>query len=70
MLITLYARKEPTQDPVLKAHGLGRRRDTVIYSDAACTKPKARFSALGSQCPRTGTTRVTINCFKWRLKWV
>lgn len=70
MLITLYARKEPTTDPVSLAHGLGHRKDTILYEDSACTRPKARFAWFLSQSPRRGQRRVTVNCWAWNLQWV
>ncbi len=70
MLITLYARKEPTTDPILKSHGEDKRQDTVIYADRACTQLKARFSWLFSGMPRRGQKLVTLNCFRWHLEWV
>ena len=43
MLITLYARKEPTTDPVSIAHGLTDKLDTVVYRDKECTEQKGLF---------------------------
>lgn len=70
MLITLYARKEPTTDQVALAHGQVHRTDTVLYEDEACQKPKARFTWFGSTSPRRGQKRVTLNCWQWKLQWV
>ena len=70
MLITLYARKEATTDTVALTHGQSHRKDTVLYEDAACTKPKARFTWFSSNSPRRGQSRVTVNCWPWNLQWV
>ena len=69
-LITLYARHEPTNDPVALLYGLGHEKDVVIYEDAECTRRKARFAWHQSCRPRRGQRRVTINCYRWVLEWV
>lgn len=69
-LLTLYARKEPTRDSVSIAHGLGSRKDTVLYRDALCTQRAAVFGWFQSSCPRRWQKFVTFNCCHWRLQWV
>jgi hypothetical protein len=70
MFITLYARKEPTTDHVSKCHGMGNRKDVVLYGDADCKVPKARFPWFATGRPRQGQRGVTLNCFRWSLCWV
>lgn len=69
-LLTLYARKEPTQDTVSILHGIANRKDTVLYRDAACTDRAAVFGWFLSSCPRRGQKFVTFNCWRWKLQWV
>ncbi len=70
MLITLFARKEPTTDPVDIALGLQSRKDAVFYRDRGCTERFVRWSWYLSSCPRRGRKTVTLNCFKYRVEWV
>lgn len=70
MLITVYARKEPTTDSVSIAHGQGDRLDTVIYQDRTCTQRKARFGWFQSSNPRRGQKTVTINRWRWAVEWL
>jgi hypothetical protein len=70
MLITLFARKEPTSDTVSKALGMARRMDTVLYRDAACTDVAGRYSWFYSGCPDRRFKTVMLNCWKWKLEWL
>jgi hypothetical protein len=69
-LLTLYARKEPTTDPISIRHGLGGRRDSVFYRDRGCNEPVARWPWHYSSCPRFGKKRVTLNCYQWNVYWI
>lgn len=69
-MLTLYARKEPTQDSVAKALGLKGKQDTVFYRDRACTQVMARKPWHQSGQPRRNSKRVTLNCYNWNLEWV
>ena len=69
-LLTLFARKEPTRDRIDIDRGMGHRQDTVLYRDAACTTPMARWPWHYTSCPRRGQKRVTLNCCNWALAWV
>lgn len=70
MMITLYAKKEPTIDPVSFTHGLKLRNDTVVYKDQACTRAAGRWPWYQSLCPRRGQKTAVLNCFRWKLEWV
>jgi hypothetical protein len=69
MLITLYARKEPTVDSVATSRGM-KRFDAALYEDKDCTKPSARWPWFYSSCPRFGQRTVRMNCALYRLVWV
>lgn len=72
-LIRVFARYEPTTDPVAKANlcraDLARARDVAIYRDAAATQGFARFNC-GSKRPTRRTSVVTLNCWNWALHWI
>ena len=69
-LLTLYARKESTTDPVSIQHGLGGKRDAVFYRDPACTLVAARWPWHYASCPRFGQRRVRLNCYQWKVQWI
>lgn len=68
-MVTLYARKESTKDPVALQFGMKEKKDTVIYRDKGCTDIVARWPWHFSSCPRYGQKRVTLNCANWNLSW-
>lgn len=68
-LLTLFARKEPTTDPVSLRWGPKGKKDTVVYQDEACTQFVARYHWYQSSCPRRGQKRTTLNCWDWALTW-
>lgn len=70
MLLSVYARKEPTQDPIDQKLGFKEKMDTVFYRDAACKVFFARKPWHQSGHPRKNTRRVTLNCWPWALHWV
>lgn len=72
-MLTLYARKEPAQDPVLHQHGHLLRNiqrfDVVFYKDQACTDRYATWEWF--KCPpRFGQRTVVLNCYHWNLVWL
>lgn len=69
-LHTLFARKEPTTDVVSISHGLGHRKDVVLYQDEACTQPYARWSWHLTGQPRRNSKTVMLNCYRWAIQWV
>lgn len=69
MLITIFARKEPTVDQVALNHGVKDKNDVVFYKDEACTQFYCRWSWFNSP-PRTNRKTVTLNCYNWALKWL
>ncbi|HDR9105375.1 hypothetical protein [Paraburkholderia sp. A3RO-2L] len=70
-LLTVFARREPTTDAVVKAHrGGAGKKDTVFYRDALCTEIMARIPWYQTGHPRRNSTKVTLNCFRWNLQWV
>ena len=68
-MLSLYAKKEPTADPVTLQYGPKGKLDTVLYRDRACTQAVARWPWHHSNCPRKNQTRVTFNCYRWDLIW-
>jgi hypothetical protein len=70
MLITLFARKELTQESLSISHGLRQKMDTVIYRDKACKEVFVRWPWHLSNCPDRRFKRVTLNCYRWQLQWV
>lgn len=69
MLITLYARKEPTCDAVTRQLGLALKQDVVFYKDADCTKRYATWSWY-MKPPRCGAKTVILNCYRWAVTWI
>ena len=72
-LLTLFARYEPTTDPVARAYlpaqQLDKARDVQIYRDDACTQPAARYR-FGSTRPTRSSRTVMHNCFRYALTWL
>ena len=72
-LITVFARKEPTDDATAKKYygkkDLDKLADVVFYRDDRLTKPFARWMWFNKP-PRKGTKRVTLNCWNWSVLWV
>lgn len=69
-MLTVYARREPTVDPVAKAHGCSHKKDTVFYRDAECKDVMARKPWHQSGHPRKNSRQVTLNCYRWQLSWI
>jgi hypothetical protein len=68
-MFTLYARREPSTDDVLARYApKARKTDVVLYTDAACTEPKARFR--WDYAPTRRKRTIIFNCWRWRLEWV
>lgn len=68
--LTLYARREPTTDTVLRRHApRSKRCDVVFYTDAACTRVYARWVWHYSP-PTRRRQSVSLNCYRWRLVWL
>lgn len=68
-LITLFARKELTQDPIDKRY-FSRKKDTVLYRDALCTDCVSTWPWHNSNCPRRNSKTVVLNCWRWSLQWI
>ena len=72
-LLTLFARYEPTTDPVCKAYlpaaQLKSARDVQLYRDNACTQPAARYG-YGMTRPTRSSRTVMHNCFRFALTWL
>ena len=69
-MITLFARKELTQDAIDKRLGFNARRNTVLYKDANCTDRVATWPWHYSNCPRRNSKTVVLNCWRWKLQWL
>lgn len=67
-LITLYAKKVPTIDPVCHALGLRRMKDVALFKDRDCTELVARYYPDRSR-PTRATKKITLNCWQWRIEW-
>lgn len=68
-LISVYARKERTTDPLLAGPENNDRMDIVIYRDKECTKVFVRYPWYFSDKPRRNTRKITLNCWYWNLVW-
>jgi hypothetical protein len=68
-LLTLYARREPTNDSVAISQGVRGKTDVVVYHDAACTKLAGRFPWYFSSLPRRNSRTLMLNCWRWNLQW-
>lgn len=68
-LLTLFARREPTADPVDKTLGLAHKKDVVLYSDRECTKRACVIPWHFSGLPRRNSKFVMFNCWRWNLEW-
>lgn len=69
-LLTVYARKEPTTDPLTMHMGPRQKQDTVFYKDQECTRLIARKPWYQTGHPRKNTRSVVLNCYNWNLVWV
>lgn len=69
-LLTLFAKKMPTVDPIDLMHGMMHKKDTVLYRDAGCTQLVARWPWHYSSCPRRGRATAVVNCWRWKLVWL
>ena len=75
-LLTLYARKECPQNPVLNLGGSlqmiagPKDHDVVIYRDKGLSLPFVRYpwDRIGNRPDRRFKT-IAINCYFWRLEW-
>ncbi|MBN3760884.1 hypothetical protein [Burkholderia sp. Ac-20365] len=70
LLITVFARREHTNDAVLlQHHPQTRKQDIVIYRNRECTDLMARIPWHSSNRPRKSSRRITLNCWRWKLEW-
>lgn len=68
---TMYARKEPSTDEILKQYAPNAKKfDIVIYSDAQAQRQKCVFSWYLSNKPTRRNKYVMFNCFRYRLEWI
>lgn len=68
--LTLFAREEPTTDAVSIQHGMGHRKDVVMYKDEGCTQLYVRWPWCYSGRPRRNSKQVMLNCYRWKLQWL
>lgn len=76
-MITVYAKREPTTDPILNDptadlmlnHPKGKQ-DVQIYRDRECKTPFVRFLWWQKSKPDRRYRYITLNCYKWRLRWI
>lgn len=69
-LITVYARKEPTTELPSANPREVVLKDVQVYRDRKAKTPFARFMWYMSNKPTRRNKYVTINCCRWRLKWL
>ena len=76
MLITIYARREPTTDrATLEARRLvpgsyPNAMDVQLYRNADATEPCGRCTHDYSDTPTKRNKYVTVNCARYRLEWI
>ena len=69
-MLTKYARKEPTTDPItLKYCPETKKQDVVFYSDLDA-KTRYMIWRWDANPPTKRNKYVTLNCSKWRLVWI
>lgn len=72
-LLTLFARHEPTTDPICKQYLppalLTKATDVQLYRDSACTQPAARYR-FGMTRPTRSYKTVMHNCWRFALEWL
>lgn len=71
MNFTLYAKREPTSDDILKKYAPNAKKfDVVIYSDKEGQNKKCVFRWDLSSKPTRRNKYVMINCFRYKLEWI
>lgn len=71
MQLTIYARKEPSTDEILKTYAPNAKKfDVVLYGDKAGTIKKGTFRWDFSSKPTRRNKFVNFNCFRYRLEWI
>lgn len=71
MNLTLYARKEPSTDEILKQHAPNAKKfDVVIYRDNQAQDKSCVFRWDLSNKPTRRNKYVTVNCFRYKLQWI
>ena len=71
MMLTLYARKEPTTDQlILKLWPSTKVQDVVIYCDKKCTKELSRHTWGNHKQLDKRNKYVFHNCYKYKLEWI
>lgn len=69
--LTVYARLEPTKDPLQKNFPeLKSKKDVVIYKDKDAKEFKARLKWDMSGKPRKNSKKIMLNGYKWNLVWL
>lgn len=71
-LSTLFARKEPTTDKVLRVVSpAAKKMDTVLYRDLEGISIAARIPwHFKSTTPKRGQRTIVFNCARFRLAWL
>lgn len=76
MILTIYARREPTQAPEALAlkkvapSWVKTMTDIALYKDKECTQPMGRIHPDASKRPRRNTRFITLNCWPWAVEWI
>lgn len=69
-MMTLYLRREPTTDPLIKSFDREDGHfDVQAYYDKACVNEAGRWMWHGDP-PRPGCRKVFLNCYCWRAIWL
>ena len=71
-LLSLYLRREPTTDDVLRRMApKAKRFDVVAYKSAECVTPCARWPWHYTKSkPTRRNKRVMFNCYQWATVWL
>ncbi|MET3139848.1 hypothetical protein AAKU61_004230 [Undibacterium sp. GrIS 1.2] len=66
-LLTVFAKKEKSTEPLDKLLGFSNKLDTVIYKDKECTQFFGRFPWYFIKNPRRNSKLITLDCCNWNL---
>ena len=70
-MLTLFLRREPTEDWVWHKYGDGSVRwDVVGYRDAQAERVAFRCPWHSASRPRKGQKTVMFNCYRWNAVWL
>jgi len=69
MMLTVYAERVPTNDPVWHKYGTGKQPlDVVLYDSEGNLKTRIPWHYSGK--PDKRNKYQMLNCYKYRLQWI